>query len=87
MSWSVQLTGKGAKVAEALRKNIAAGSQCAEPEESVRRETLEAAAKCAESLPNTVVVVNANGSMWRDPGKVINHSVSMNVSVVGNFIE
>ena len=63
MSWSAYATGKPAKVKETIERNFG-GSQCAEPEETIRlaaRDLILAAV--AGQREDSVVQVVASGSM------------------------
>lgn len=88
MSWSFSAIGKPPAVARAARAYIETGHRCAEPEETVRRETLETAAKVAESHSDKYVVsVECGGSMWTENGVPQTQNLRLEVKSLGNLVE
>lgn len=88
MSWSFSAIGKGEAVARAARAYIESGHRCAEPEETVRRNTLEVAALAAlGQAPTTVVQVECSGSMYTNNGVPITQNLRLEVKPLGNLVE
>lgn len=88
MSWSFSAIGKPAAVARAARAYIESGHRCAEPEESVRRGTLELAAQAAlGQAENIVVQVECSGSMWTQNGVAQTQNLRLEVKPLGNLVE
>jgi len=88
MSWSFSAVGRPAKVAAACRDAIENGYKCAEPEETIRKNTLATAATSAEAhKSDNVVRVEASGSMYVQHGEVLSNVVRLDVSNIHGFIE
>lgn len=90
MSWSFSGIGKPLAVAAKAREAADNGGKpyCAEPEETIRKEALEVVAKAASSLnAETVVQVNASGSMWKDGEIVRSQSLKIEVNTLGPILE
>lgn len=88
MSWNFLSIGKGEAVARAARAYGENGNRCAEPEESVRRNTLELAAQAALGQgENTIVQVECSGSMYTNNGVPITQNLRLDVRPIGNFVE
>jgi len=87
MSWSFSVVGRPKAVAAACRAE-AEKSPCAEPEESIRKTTLELAALSAENhTDDNVVKVEASGSMYSQDGACHQNQVSLSVRTIYNFVE
>lgn len=88
MSWSFSAIGKPAAVAAKCRDTIENGYKCAEPEETIRKTVLEAAAMAAEAHDATqyAVSVEASGSMLRDNGVCKSNNVRLEVRPIYGFL-